>query len=102
MLFDEQVRLVEQGEEFVLRLRTQYLDAHLPEVWYTLEDGAVGEMAAHMDDASEFGPLAYLEGIVFPQRVLHALADLLFEFHEENRPFYSNAAVHFLYNINHV
>ena len=68
--------LVEQGKEFLLGGGLEDADAGLSEVGDALEEGAVGQMAAHVDDAAEFGALAFLQGVVGIERVGHTLLHL--------------------------
>lgn len=62
---------VEKGEKLVLSFGLKDLDAGVAEVGYALEDWGVGKMATNVDDASEFGAFALLEGVVFTKAVFY-------------------------------
>lgn len=64
-------RFVEKGEKLVLSFGLKDLDAGMAEVGYALEDWGVGKVATNVDDASEFGTLALLEGVVFTKTVFY-------------------------------
>ena len=58
--------MLKDGEELVLLLGTEHLDAGFAEVGDTLEDGRGGEVSAGMQDAAELGRLfavAHLLGV---------------------------------------
>ena len=71
--------LIEKCKKLFFCLCLKYLYSCRTKIWYSLKQRRVGKVAAHMYDASKFGSLALIEGIVLTKRILDACLYLPFE-----------------------